>query len=95
MTSGHAEIKGNEIADILAKEASTKAEITYMQFSDNIYTKLDIKRADMNNLLKKWQHNWENGVSVKHYHDYSGVSLFFCNVGTVGFVGGTFHQFLL
>ena len=67
-TPGHAEIKGNEIAETLAKEASKETEVT--QYADNIYTKLDIKRAAGNNVLKKWQHRWGNGESGKHYYRF-------------------------
>ena len=54
---GHAQIKGNEIADKLAKEAAVKAKD--METETTMTTHEDIRKAAHNTCLVKWQRQWE------------------------------------
>ena len=71
-TPGHAEVKGNEIADKLAKEAAKEAEILDIADSHITVTKQDIKTAARMMVMKKWQHRWdmsEHGRYYYHFHE--------------------------
>ena len=35
-----------------------------------LHIQLDIKRAARNNVLKKWQHRWENDESCRHCYRF-------------------------
>ena len=52
-TPGHASIKGNEIADQLAKEAAKEAEA--LEVNTQVFTKQDIRKAARDAVTKKWQ----------------------------------------
>ena len=58
---GHANIQGNEIADMLAKEAAKEAE--EMTDDAGIATQSDVRSAARESVEIKWQRRWE--VSVK------------------------------
>ncbi|VDI11801.1 Hypothetical predicted protein [Mytilus galloprovincialis] len=64
-TPGHANIKGNDEADSLAKEAAKDAEI--LAVDDIVFTKQDVKKAARNSVTKKWQRRWENSNAGRHY----------------------------
>ena len=52
-TPGHAHIKGNKEADILAKEASSEAAA--MKSGTCVVTMADIKQASVKMCLSQWQ----------------------------------------
>ena len=56
-TPGHANIKGNEEADRLAKEASCEAAT--MKSDTDVVTMADIKQAAVRLGLSQWQRHWE------------------------------------
>ena len=58
-TPGHANIQGNEEADILAKNAAEEAK--HLAPEDNIYTLQYIKKAAHDSIIEKWQRRWEIG----------------------------------
>ncbi|CAG2222080.1 unnamed protein product [Mytilus edulis] len=64
-TPGHANIKGNDEADSLAKEAAKEAET--LAVDDIVFTKQDVKKAARNSVTKKWQRRWENSDTGRHY----------------------------
>ena len=57
-TTGHANIKGNEEADRLAKEASCEAAT--MKSDTDVVTMADIKQAAVKMGLLQWQRQWES-----------------------------------
>jgi hypothetical protein len=67
-TPGHASIKGNEIADQLAKEAAREAEA--LEVSTQVFTKQDIRKAAV---TKKWQVRWDSSNSGRHYYRFHKV----------------------
>ncbi|CAC5361493.1 unnamed protein product [Mytilus coruscus] len=60
-TPGHADVRGNEIADKLAKEAAKEANEIEKEAHITV-TKQDIKTAARILVNKKWQHRWDNHV---------------------------------
>ena len=56
-TPGHADIRGNELADKLAKEAAEEAK--EMDDSSVVVTMEDVKSATKKFGIKKWQDMWE------------------------------------
>ena len=60
-TPGHANIKGSEIADQLAKEAAKEAEA--LELNTQVFTKQDIRKAARDVVTKKWQVRWDNSNS--------------------------------
>ncbi|CAG2254491.1 unnamed protein product [Mytilus edulis] len=69
LDTGHANIKGNDEADSLAKEAAKEAET--LAVDDIVFTKQDVKKATRNSVTKKWQCRWENivilGVTISDF----------------------------
>lgn len=77
-TPGHSDIRGNDIADQLAKEGATEAD--QMEEDSGVTTAGDVKLAAKKSGLRKWQDRWEKsergrdlyqfrpsvGVIVKH-----------------------------
>ena len=61
---GHAQIKGNKIADKLAKEAATEA--TEMESELTMTTHEDIRKAAHETCLSKWQRQWEINETGRH-----------------------------
>jgi post-segregation antitoxin (ccd killing protein) len=57
----HASIKGNEIADQLAKEAEA------LELNTQVFTKQDIRKAARDVVTKKWQVRWDSSNSGRHY----------------------------
>ena len=57
-TPGHSDIKGNELADRLAKDAAEEAK--EMKDLPPVITMGDIKTAARESGKKKWQDMWEN-----------------------------------
>ena len=57
-TPEHADMKGNELADKLAKEAAEEAKEMYD--SSVVVTMEDVKSATKKIGIKKWQDMWEN-----------------------------------
>ena len=66
-TPGHANIKGNEEADRLAKEASLEA--ADMKRDTEVVTMADIKQAAVKMGLSQWQRQWESSETGEHYSD--------------------------
>ena len=66
-TPGHASIKGNEIADQLAKEAET------LELNTQVFTKQDIRKAARDVVMKKWQVRWDSSNSGRHYYRFHKV----------------------
>ncbi|VDI25109.1 Hypothetical predicted protein, partial [Mytilus galloprovincialis] len=62
-TPGHADVRGNEIADKLAKEAAKEANQIQKEAHITV-TKQDIKTAARILVNKKWQHRWDNTASL-------------------------------
>ena len=63
-TPGHANIHGNEVADILAKEAAEEAE--NIEETEDISSMIDIRNGARESCMTKWQRQWE--VSEKGRH---------------------------
>lgn len=59
----HIGIKGNEAADVLAKEACKLDEIMEI-----LYSKSEAKVIVKNNIIKEWQCNWDGEVTGRHYY---------------------------
>jgi hypothetical protein len=70
-TPGHATIKGNEIADQLAKEAAKEAET--LEVNTQVFTKQDIRKAARDIVTKKWQVRWDSSNSGRHYYRFHKV----------------------
>ena len=71
-TPGHANVRGNEIADKLAKEAAKEAE-NMSNDSHNTITKQDVKKAARDYVINKWQSRWdvsERGRFYFNHHKY-------------------------
>ena len=66
-TPVHANIKGNEEADRLAKEASLEAAA--MKSDTEVVTMADIKQAAVKMGLSQWQRQWESSETGEHYSD--------------------------
>ena len=69
--NGHTNIKGNEEADRLAKEASCEAAT--MKSDTDVVTMADIKQAAVKMGLSQWQRQWEStetGRSLFRYKPY-------------------------
>lgn len=64
-TPGHANIEGNEIADLLAKEAATAA--AELDPSTSVTTFDDIKQAAHKTGVAKWQHQWDSSERGRHF----------------------------
>ena len=65
-TPGHANIEGNEIADLLAKEAATAA--ADLDPSSSVTTFDDIKQAAHKTGVAKWQHQWDSSERGQHFY---------------------------
>ena len=65
-TPGHANIEGNEIADLLAKEAATAA--AELDPSSSVTTFDDIKQAAHKTGVAKWQHQWDSSERGRHFY---------------------------
>ncbi len=59
----HIGIKGNEAADVLAKEACKLDEIMEI-----LYSKSEAKVIVKHNLINEWQCNWDREVISRHYY---------------------------
>ena len=67
-TPGHANIKGNEEADRLAKEASHEA--AEMKSETDVVTMADIKQASIKLGLSQWQRHWESFETGRSLFSY-------------------------
>ena len=67
-TPGHANIKGNEEADRLAKEASSEA--AEMKSETDVVTMADIKQASIKLGLSQWQRQWESSETGRSLFNY-------------------------
>ena len=67
-TPGHANIKGNEEADRLAKEASLEAAA--MKSDTEVVTMADIKQAAVKMGLSQWQRQWESSETGRTLFRY-------------------------
>ena len=67
-TPGHANIKGNEEADRLAKEASCEAAA--MTSDTDVVTMTDIKQAAVKMGLSQWQRQWESSETGRSLFRY-------------------------
>ncbi|MEW8544970.1 MAG: reverse transcriptase domain-containing protein [Candidatus Thiodiazotropha sp.] len=67
-TPGHANIKGNEEADRLAKEASSEAAT--MTSESQVVTIADIKQAAIKLGLSQWQRQWESSETGRSLFKY-------------------------
>ncbi|CAG2245647.1 unnamed protein product [Mytilus edulis] len=56
-TPGHANIQGNDEADLLAKQAAEEA--TQLLPKNNIITLQDVKQGAHKSVMLKWQRRWE------------------------------------
>ncbi|CAG2213469.1 unnamed protein product [Mytilus edulis] len=56
-TPGHANIQGNDEADLLAKQAAEEA--TQLLPKNNIITLQDVKQGAHKSVMQKWQRRWE------------------------------------
>lgn len=63
----HASIRGNEIADQLAKEAET------LELNTQVFTKQDIRKAARDAVTKKWQVRWDSSNIGRHYYRFHKV----------------------
>ncbi|XP_071161036.1 uncharacterized protein [Mytilus edulis] len=68
-TPGHADVRGNEIADKLAKEAAKEANQIQKEAHITV-TKQDIKTAARILVNKKWQHRWVNSDTGRFYYNF-------------------------
>ncbi|XP_071160776.1 uncharacterized protein [Mytilus edulis] len=68
-TPGHADVRGNEIADKLAKEAAKEANQIQKEAHITV-TKQDIKTAARILVNKKWQHRWDNSDTGRFYYNF-------------------------
>ncbi|CAC5409837.1 unnamed protein product [Mytilus coruscus] len=68
-TPGHADVRGNEIADKLAKEAAKEANEIEKEAHITV-TKQDIKTAARILVNKKWQHRWDNSDTGRFYYNF-------------------------
>lgn len=59
----HIGVKGNEAADVLAKEACDIDEIMEI-----LYSKSEVKAIVRNNIIKEWQYNWDREITGRHYY---------------------------
>ena len=57
-TPGHADIRGNELADSLAKKAASAA--ADLDPSSDVLTLDDVKKAAHQTGMHKWQNLWDN-----------------------------------
>ena len=71
-TPGHAEIEGNEIADMLAKQGADEAE--EMPDVTEAVTILDVKAAIRESGFEKWQQRWEASSTGRHLFEFREVS---------------------
>ena len=67
-TPGHANIRGNEEADRLAKEASSEA--AEMKSETEIVTMADIQQAASKLGLSQWQRQWESSETGRSLFNY-------------------------
>ena len=65
---GHAQIKGNEIADKLAKEAAKEA--TEMESESTMTSHEDIRKAAHETCLAKWQRQWDINETGRHLYRF-------------------------
>ena len=65
-TPGHGEIKGNEEADKLAKEASKEAEL--MTDERTCISQPELKQAAKNHSLTVWQKQWNISDKGRFLH---------------------------
>ena len=56
----HVGIKGNELADTAAKEATTEARV-----SENRVTSTDLRNALRHQIISEWQSTWSNTINNK------------------------------
>ena len=80
-TPGHAEIKGNEEADRLAKEASKEAEL--MSDEGTCISQPELKQATKTHGLTVWQRQWDisdkvlkSQVTTKTLFDFQNRKLY-------------------
>jgi len=66
-TPGHAEIQGNDEADILAKTAAIEAK--ELPPEDNVITLQDIKQSAHKSTLIKWQRRWDIGERGRELYE--------------------------
>ncbi len=67
-TPGHAGIRGNEIADSLAKAGATEAQNTDEEEGITSYT--DIKAAAKKSCMIKWQRQWDASDRGRRLHSF-------------------------
>lgn len=64
--AAHVDIKGNEMADTLAKQELKGDEV------EVALCKLGGKALIGFNMPKKWQHRWDTGTKGRHFHRTEG-----------------------
>ena len=69
-TPGHAEIRGNELADQLAKEAATEAKEIGPENLPAITTMQEIKMAARKHGSEKWQERWDMAETGRHLYEF-------------------------
>ena len=69
-TAGHVNLKGNELADTLAKEAAWLVENVDNAESIKSYISIsEIKNHLRKSLVKRWQKRWSTGKDARHTHN--------------------------
>ena len=66
-TPGHANIQGNDEADLLAKQAAESAKD--LSSDENIYTIQDVKGAAHKSIIRKWQRRWDIGETGRTLYE--------------------------
>ena len=69
-TPGHADIKGNDQADRLAKEAAQEAKEMSESELPSAITLCDVKMAAKTSGFKKWQERWEKAETGRDLFDF-------------------------
>ena len=69
-TPGHADIKGNDQADRMAKEAAQEVKEKSESQLPSATTLCDVKMAARTSGFKKWQERWEKAVTGKDLFDF-------------------------
>jgi hypothetical protein len=67
-TPGHAGIKGNDIADRLAKEAAKEAEEMETEYSLFVTSQSDIRHSARESVRIKWQRRWKIVETGRHLY---------------------------
>ena len=65
-TPGHASIKGNDLADALAKDAAEQAK--HLGDSCIMVTSQDVTKASQDLIVSKWQMRWDHSSRGRHLH---------------------------